>query len=108
VGVGDTPVVDQDLRLARATGPHGPLPDRDDQADHAGDHQDQADRPHVHPLDVEVGREPKDRAHRDQEDAACEGHRARPPLGNPAEEIDGQQDQDDDDENSYDGHVVLL
>jgi hypothetical protein len=30
---------------------------------------------------------------------------ARLPLGNPAEEIDRQQDQDDYDENSYDGHA---
>jgi len=38
-------IVDQDFGLLRSTGPHGPLPDGDDQADDAGDHQDQADCP---------------------------------------------------------------
>jgi hypothetical protein len=78
------------------------LPDSDDQADEARDHQDQADRPQVEALDVEVGCKTKYRAHRDQEDA--------PPflLRDAAEKVDGEQDQDDDYEDSYDGHAGLL
>jgi predicted DNA-binding protein (MmcQ/YjbR family) len=44
-GVNRSAVIDHNLGLPGTTRPNGPLPDRDDQADDAGDHQDQADRP---------------------------------------------------------------
>lgn len=100
-------VIDQDLGWPRATRPDGPLPDRDYQADDAGDHQDQANRPQIQALDMEVGGEAQDRADRDQEDAACK-RSSSPPLKDAAEKIDGEQDQDNDDENSDDGQDELL
>jgi hypothetical protein len=87
--------------LPRPTRPDGPLPDRDEQADDAGDHQDQADRPQIQALDVEMGGESKDRANRNQKDASRKGHLS--PLKDAAEEIDGEQDQDDHDQDSDDG-----
>ena len=101
------PIVDQDFGPARTPRPDRPLPDRDDQADDAGDDQDQADRPQVETLHVEVGGEAEDRPDDDQEDAACEGHRAAP-LEDAADEGDRQQDEDDDDDDPDDGQERLL
>src|SRR6476620_557294 len=77
-GVHRPAVIDQNLGLPRTARPDGPLPDRDDQADDASDHQDQADRPQIQALDMEVGGEAQDRADRDQEDASRKGHISRP------------------------------
>src|SRR6185312_4706189 len=73
-GIDAATVVDQHFRTARAPGEGGPLPGGDDQADDARDDQDQADRPQVQSLHVEVGREAQDRPDDDQEDASGEGH----------------------------------
>ncbi|MBA3865028.1 MAG: hypothetical protein H0X42_01575 [Solirubrobacterales bacterium] len=100
-------VIDQNFRLPGTTRPDRPLPDRNGEANNADDHQDQSDGLQIQALDVEMGGEAEDRACRDQEDAACEGHIAGP-LEDAAEEIDGQQDQDDHYQDSYDRQDELL
>src|SRR3954454_1697678 len=59
-----------------AAGPDDFLEEPDQEADGAGDHEDDADRVDGDALDVDVGRELEDRSDRDYEDSCSDGHGA--------------------------------